>query len=127
MSLPEDTELANSISSEIAAVHRDSYGDEVETVRTHLLDDLVVCIMDIRLLTHERTLLTNGGNMDGVRRTRQQFQETIGSTFVAIVEHFTGRRVVGFLSDTHLEPNFTVELFRLAPATTDAEEPTPEA
>jgi hypothetical protein len=25
-------------------------------------------------------------------------------------------RVVAFLSDTHLEPNFSVEFFRLAPA-----------
>lgn len=120
MSLPEDTQLTDRISSEIAGIHRESYGEEVESVRTYVLDDLVVCVMDIGLLAHERTLIENGGKLDGVRRTRQEFQEAIGSTFIATVEHQTGRRVVGFLSDTHLEPNFTVEIFRLgAPASPD--------
>ena len=119
MSLPEDTQLTDRISTEIATIHRESYGDEVESIKTYLLDDMVLCVMDITLLAHERTLLTHSGNMDGVRRTRQQFQEAIGSTFVAAVEHHTGRRVVGFLSDTHLEPNFTVEIFRLGPATAE--------
>jgi uncharacterized protein YbcI len=126
MSLPENTQLSDRISTEIAAIHRDSYGDEVESIRTYLLDDMVLCIMDITLLAHERTLLTHGGSIDGVRRTRQQFQEAIGPTFMATIEHHTGRRVVGFLSDTHVEPNFTVEIFRLAPATESAAVAEPE-
>jgi uncharacterized protein YbcI len=125
VSPPEDTQLAERISGEIAAIHRESYGEEVESVRTYLLDDLVVCIMDISLLPHERTLLDHDGKSCGVRRTRQEFQEVIGPTFVATVEHFTGRRVVGFLSDTHLDPNFSVEIFRLGPAT-DEEAPVSE-
>jgi uncharacterized protein YbcI len=125
MSLPEDTELADRISSEIATIHRESYGDEIESIRTYLFDDLVLCIIDITLLPHERTLLAHGAKMDGVRRTRQEFQEAIGSTFVATVEHFTGRRVIAFISDTHLEPHFSVEIFRLGPATTE-EPPVPE-
>jgi hypothetical protein len=32
------------------------------------------------------------------------------------VEHTTGRRVIGFLSETHLDPAFSVEIFKLAPA-----------
>jgi hypothetical protein len=31
------------------------------------------------------------------------------------VEHMTGRRVVAFLSETHIDPSFSVEFFRLAP------------
>ena len=116
MSLPEDTQLADRISGEIASIHRESYGDEVASIRTYVLDDLVLCLMDITLLVHERTLIDHGGDLSGVRRTRQEFQETIGPTFIATIEHFTGRRVVGFLSDTHFEPNFTVEIFRLGPA-----------
>ena len=126
MSLPEDTRIADRISNEIAAIHRESYGEEVESVRTYVLDDLVLCLMDITLLAHERTLVEHGADLDGVRRTRKDFQEAIGSTFIATVEHFTGRRVVGFLSDTHLEPHFTVEIFRLGPATAgDASVPEP--
>jgi len=117
MSLPEDLEIADRISSELANIHRESYGEEIESIRTHVLEDLVVVVIDIALLAHERTLLDSSiDRRDSVRRTRQEFQEAIGSTFVATVEHFTGRRVVAFLSDTHLEPNFSVEIFRLAPA-----------
>jgi uncharacterized protein YbcI len=115
MSLPEDTGLAESISAEIARIHEASYGEEVRLITTHVLDDLVVCVLDIDLLAHERTLLESGGRDDLVRRVRKEFQEVIGSTFIATIEHFTGRRVVGFLSETHLEPHFSVELFRLAP------------
>ena len=44
------------------------------------------------------------------------YQEAIGSTFTATVEQMTGRRVIGFVSDTHPEPPFTVAFFKLAPA-----------
>jgi uncharacterized protein YbcI len=126
VSQPEDTEIAAGISGEIARIHLESYGSEVEAITTHVLEDLVVCVLDIGLLPYEKTLLENGRRMDSVRRTRQEFQEAIGSTYVATVEHFTGRRVVGFLSDTHIDPHFSVELFRLAPeapATDELREP----
>ena len=116
MSLPEDIEIGARISDEIARIHEESYGEEVEAIRTYVLDDLVVSVIDVALLVHERTLLDNGRGTESVRRTRQEFQEAISSSFVATVEHFTGRRVVGFLSDTHIDPHFSVELFRLAPA-----------
>jgi uncharacterized protein YbcI len=116
VSLPEDVQLAaEGISDEIARIHNESYGQQVESIRTHVLKDLVVCLIDITLLTHERTLLENGLGTASVRRTRQEFQEAISSTYVATVEHFTGRRVVGFISDTHVDPDFSVEVFRLAP------------
>lgn len=120
---PEDARVSDRISGEIARIHLESYGQAVEAINTHVLDDLVVCVLDIGLLPYERTLLENGRRTDAVRRTRQEFQEAIGSTYVATIEHFTGRRVVGFLSDTHIEPHFSVEFFRLAPIAPAAEGP----
>lgn len=79
------------------------------------MDDIVVCVLDVRLLAHERTLLEAGQPTDHIRSIRKQFQETIGATFAAAVEHMTGRRVIGFVSDTHIDPPFAVEFFRLAP------------
>jgi hypothetical protein len=43
------------------------------------------------------------------------FQEAIETTFSSAVERATGRRVIAFLSQTNLDPNFAVEIFRLAP------------
>jgi uncharacterized protein YbcI len=119
MSTPEPDSLANvetRISNEIAAIHRESYGEAVESIETHVLGDLVVCVLDIRLLPHERTLLENDRGEDSIRRVRKDFQESIGATFAATVEHTTGRRVIAFLSETHLDPPFSVEIFKLGPA-----------
>jgi uncharacterized protein YbcI len=102
------------ISREFAALHEESYGQPPRNVRTHLLDDSVLCIIDIDLLPHERTLLDNGLGTESIHAVRTEFQRSIRSTFVAAVEHSTGRRVTGFISDTHLDPPFTIEFFRLA-------------
>lgn len=53
------------------------------------------------------------GTADGFRRRLDLALRT--ATFAATVEHTTGRKVIGFLSDTHLDPPFSVEIFRLAP------------
>jgi uncharacterized protein YbcI len=118
MSTPESEsveEVTSRISDEIAAIHRESYGETVESIETYLLADLVVCVLDISLLPHERTLLDHGRGEDSIKTIRKEFQESIGATFAASVEHTTGRRVIGFLSDTHLDPAFSVEIFKLAP------------
>ena len=109
-------EVASRISEEIAAIHRESYGESVESIQTHILEDLVICVLDVRLLPHERTLLEHDRGEESIRLVRKEFQESIGATFSATVEHMTGRRVIGFLSDTHLNPPFSVEIFKLSPA-----------
>jgi uncharacterized protein YbcI len=116
MQLSEPEGLSNaeeSISREIATVHRESYGAAVRHVRTHVVDGSVLCVLDIDLLPHERAILDTDHGAEIVRASRKAFQETIGSTFIAAVEHATGRRVVGFLSETHIDPTFAVEYFRL--------------
>ncbi len=113
---PEYTaETASRISEEIAAIHLKSYGEAVDAIQTQIHDDFVVCVMDISLLTHERTLLTAETGEDSVRSVRRHFQAAIAPAFAATVEHMTGRRVIGFLSETHIDPPFSVEFFRLAP------------
>ena len=114
---PEPTSEAAEakISDEIAAIHRESYGESVLSVQTHINHDSVVCVLDIALLPHERKLLDQQGGEESIRAVRRAFQQAIAPTFAAAVEHTTGRRVTGFLSDTHLDPPFSLEFFRLAP------------
>jgi uncharacterized protein YbcI len=113
---PERGEIADRISHEIAGIHRASYGEAVESITTHIHEDSVVCILDITLLPHEQTLLDNGRGHDSIRLLRREYQEAIAPTFAAAVEHMTGRRVIGFISETHIDPSFSVEFFRLAPS-----------
>jgi uncharacterized protein YbcI len=112
------------ISREIARVHEESYGTPPRNIRTHVLDDAVLCVIDIELLPHERMLLDGGSGTDSIIAVRSDFQTTIRSTFVAAVEHSTGRRVSGFISDTHLDPPFSIEFFRLAPKADSRDDPT---
>lgn len=118
----EQGAIAGRISQEIAVIHEESYGRPPKEVNTYFLDDSVVSIIELDLLRHEQLIVDNG-NHPSVREVRKAFQEAIGSTFKATVEHMTGRRVIGFLSDTHLDPPFTVEFFKLAPAEISSEDP----
>jgi uncharacterized protein YbcI len=110
-----EADPAERISGELAALHHECYGEDVRDITTYLLEDAVLCVIELNLLVHERTLLGAGVGGDAIIGVRKAFQETIGATFVATVEHMTGRRVVGFISDTHLDPPFSIEFFRLAP------------
>jgi uncharacterized protein YbcI len=109
-------DVAERISNEIATIHRESYGEAVEAIETHILNDVVICVLDINLLPHERTLLEHERGVESILAVRKHFQESIGATFAASVEHMTGRRVIAFLSETNIDPPFSVEFFRLAPA-----------
>ena len=108
-------EVAGRISDEIAAIHLESYGEEVDSIQTHVHEDFVICVIDVALLTHERTLLGHAQGEESIRNIRREFQRVIAPTFAATVEHHTGRRVIGFLSETNIDPAFSVEFFRLAP------------
>ena len=110
-----DVDASQRISDEIAVIHRESYGEAVEAIQTHIFDDVVVCVIDIGLLPHERTLLKHERGIGSIKQVRKEFQGSIGPTFAAVVEHMTGRRVIAFLSETHIDPSFSVEFFRLSP------------
>lgn len=104
------------IAAEILHVHIASYGTGAEDVVVHILEDLVLVLIDgIEHSLVERTLI-DGGDSATVLRTRAAFQEAIEPTFSQIVERATGRRVAGFLSTTSLAERCSVELFRLHPA-----------
>lgn len=118
MGTPEpgsDSKIASGISDEIASIHRESYGETVASIQTHIHEDSVVCVLDITLLPHERTLLGGDRGEDSIRQLRREYQEAIAPASAAAVEHMTGRRVIGILSDTHIDPPFSMEFFKLAP------------
>ena len=43
------------------------------------------------------------------------FQQTMREDLSGAVAMLTGREVIAFMSDSHLEPDYSVELFVLAP------------
>ena len=51
---------------------------------------------------------------------RRSFQQTMREDMSKAVGELTGREVIAFMSDSHLEPDYSVELFVLAPEAADA-------
>jgi hypothetical protein len=45
-----------------------------------------------------------------------EFQEVMRERFEAVIEHATGRRVIGFMSGNQQEPDMICEVFVLAPS-----------
>lgn len=101
------------IASQVLQVHVDSYGTGAGNVVVHILEDVVIVLLDqLELAPSERTLL-EGGHSESVANMRSSFQQAIEPTFTAIVERATGRRVTSFLSNTSISGLYSVEIFRL--------------
>lgn len=61
----------------------------------------------------EQTLL-EGGRGAAVIQQRMEFQELMRERFEAVIEHATGRRVIGFMSSNQQHPDMMCEAFILA-------------
>jgi anti-sigma regulatory factor (Ser/Thr protein kinase)/uncharacterized protein YbcI len=112
---PRDTAAtAATISTEMVRIHQESYGSGAKAVKTYVHDDLVLSVLDVELLPAEAVVIASG-RKDLVLDMRSSFQLELETSFTAAVERATGRQVIAFLSDTHLDPPFVTELFRLGP------------
>ena len=113
---PSAVQVADAISADILAIHRDSYGGGADRAQAYVLDDTVVVMLDgLELLPNEEFLIEQGRG-DGVTHLRELFQKSIEPTFSAAVERATGRRVIGLASHFELgDQPFAVEIFRLEP------------
>jgi uncharacterized protein YbcI len=114
-SSPGMSEVEEAIRREMLEVHEQSYGTGASRVRIIVDPDHVVAVLDVELTPAEQTLLS-AGETDAVKITRESFQTAIAPTFEAIVERATGRQVTSFLSAMSVEPPYSLEFFRLAPA-----------
>ena len=111
----ESGKIESEIAREVLAVHEANYGVGSKATHVHLAGDFVLVVLDVELTQAEQTLL-DAGRPDAVTGIRESFQTVIGSTFSAIVERATGRRVISFVSQMCIDPPYSVEMFRLAPS-----------
>jgi uncharacterized protein YbcI len=103
--------LLAAISTRIVAILREHYGRGPTKAKTYALDDLIVVVMRGSGFTpFEQTMMDDGG-ADRVVALRHEFQRVIGGRYKEAIEELTGRSVVAFLSQAHIEPDLTVEIF----------------
>lgn len=105
---------AAAISNAIVGLHREYYGRGATRARTLMSGEYIVCFLEDIYTAGERTLI-DAGRFRTVQDTRDAFQETMRERFSSAVEEITGRRVIGFLSQVHDDPDLAVELFILEP------------
>jgi uncharacterized protein YbcI len=110
----ERGKVSSAISNAIARMHREHYGRGAGRARTVMGDDYIICFLEDIYTPVERTLI-DAGRFEAVREMRNAFQDTMRDEFVAAVEEVAGRKVIGFLSQNHIDPDLAVETFILEP------------
>jgi uncharacterized protein YbcI len=102
------------ISRDAVQLFREYTGRGPTQARTTFNGDLVVIILGSTLLKAERSLISSG-DADTVLGLRHKFQGVMRADLTAAVERATGRKVIAFMSDNHVDPDMAAEVFVLEP------------
>ena len=108
----EDGEALAKISNGLVRLQTEFYGKGPTRAKTYRLNDMVVCVLQGGLTKMERTLVDSGREQT-VHDTRQSFQDARAEAFIAIVREATGRQVIAYTHQLHVDPDFSVEIFML--------------
>ena len=111
--------LLTAISNAVVQIVRDYTGRGPTQSRASIRDNLVVVLLQETMLKAEHSLVNND-KAGLVVEMRRSFQQTMRAELSAAVERLTEREVIAFMSDSHLEPDYSVEVFVLAPEQPEA-------
>jgi uncharacterized protein YbcI len=103
-------EIAATISREAVQILREYTGRGPTKARTTINTELVAITFSDTLTKGEAKLVALGKG-DHVLQTRREYQRAMREDLVGTVESNTGRKVIAFLSDNHLDPDFGLEAF----------------
>ncbi|TMM20837.1 MAG: DUF2294 domain-containing protein [Actinobacteria bacterium] len=104
--------MAAAVSNAILKIHSEHYGRGASRARTVMGADYVICFLEDIYTPVEKTLI-EAGRFPAVKETRSAFQDTMETRFSKAVEEVVGRKVIGFLSQVHVDPDLAVETFIL--------------
>ena len=111
--------LGGAISDEIVSLLHRYTGRGPTEARTYVHENLIVCLLGDSLTRAEQSLVT-GGHYASVLDTRSLFQRTMRVDFTEAVERLSGRTVIAFMSQNHIDPNYGLEAFVLLPLIDEA-------
>ena len=103
--------LLAAISNRIVQIQREHYGRGPMKAKTYALDDLVVVVMRGTGFTPLEKTMMDSGDPDRIVEMRHEFQHMMTRRFTDSIEELTGRKVLAFLSQAHVEPDLTLEIF----------------
>ena len=103
--------LLAAISNRIVQIQREHYGRGPMKAKTYALDDLVVVVMRGSGFTPLEKTMLDSGDPERIVAMRHEFQNMMSKRFTDTIEELTGRNVLAFLSQAHVEPDLTLEIF----------------
>ena len=103
--------LLAAISTSIVTILREHYGRGPMKAKTYALDDLIVVVMRGSGYTPLEQTIMDSGDGGRVVAMRHDFQHMMSKQFTEKIEELTGRKVLAFLSQAHVEPDLTMEIF----------------
>ncbi|HTA34138.1 MAG TPA: Na-translocating system protein MpsC family protein [Solirubrobacteraceae bacterium] len=103
--------LLATISTSIVSILREHYGRGPMKAKTYVLDDIVVVVMRGSGFTPLEQTIMDSGEPDRVIAMREDFQRVMAERYREVIHELTGRQVVAFLSQAHVEPDITMEIF----------------
>ena len=105
-------ELNAAISNAVVRLHSRYAGRGPTKARTVHSGKLVMCVLEDTMTQGERSLAA-GGHEQVVLAGRHALQHTMQEDMTAAVESLTQRKVIAFMSDSHIEPDLAAEVFVL--------------
>ena len=115
-----DGQLAAQISNTVVRVLSRTTGRGPTKAKTTLGPNGVFVVLQDTLTRGEQTL-TDAGQEEAVLDLRHRWQMVMKQDVSREIEELTGRKVIGFMSDNHIDPDLAVEVFVLEPV------PSPDA
>jgi uncharacterized protein YbcI len=113
--------LLAAVNDAMVAFHERYHHRKPGTAKTMLLgDDLLVSVLGGVYTDVEKTMIELK-RATVVQETRSAFQIAMQGKFIDAVERLSGRRVLAFISNSHVGPDLEMEIFMLAPPQTNHE------
>jgi uncharacterized protein YbcI len=103
--------LLAAISTSIVGMLHEHYGRGPMKAKTYALDDIIVVVMRGSGFTALEQTIMDSGEPDRVIAMREDFQRVMATRYKETIEELTERKVLAFLSQAHVEPDITMEIF----------------
>jgi uncharacterized protein YbcI len=103
--------LLAAISTSIVGILREHYGRGPMKAKTYVLDDIIVVVMRGSGFTPLEQTIMDSGDPNRVIAMRENFQSVMAARYRETIEELTGRKVLAFLSQAHVDPDITMEIF----------------
>jgi uncharacterized protein YbcI len=111
-------ELAAAISNAVVGALASTTGRGPTRAKTTLGENAVFVVLQDTLTRGELNLV-QAGESEAVLDLRRRWQRIMRTSCSHEIEQLTGRKVIGFMSDNHIDPDIAVEVFILEPVRED--------